>query len=393
MEVNDVTRADVAILGAGPAGSTLAAILASRGVDTLLIDRDTFPRDKLCGEFLSYDALPVLDAIGVLAEIDARNAPRITHCRVLTTAGAYDFPLPLAARGISRVALDDLLFRKAGERGARTITGWSVAAADPAARTIDLTRGGAETQRIEARVIVGAWGRWGRLDRQLGRAFAGEKGSRYFGFKRHYRKPGREAGVIELLAYRDGYLGVNDVESGETNICGLVHQNRLTGRRGGWESFITELRDESRLFEELFGDAEPAQGEFLSSEPVIFAAREPVESTMFLVGDAAGIIDPLAGNGMAMAIQSAALATPYILSRLAATPGERPLKAYAEAWHEAFDERLRWSRRVAALLCRPALLRAAVRAMPLPAIGASLLRRTRARDGEVEALLRAALPG
>src|SRR4051794_24125310 len=96
---------DVAIVGAGPAGSTLAAILAKHGRSVALIDRDTFPRDKLCGEFLSYDALPILEAFG----IDLAGAPEITTCRIIGRTRTMELDLPHPARGVSRLLLDSTL--------------------------------------------------------------------------------------------------------------------------------------------------------------------------------------------------------------------------------------------------------------------------------------------
>ena len=109
---------DVAVVGAGPGGSTLAALLAMRGVSVALIDRDTFPRDKLCGEFLSYDALPIVEALG----IDLGDAPFIDRCRVVSRHRTYEFAFPHAARGVSRMKLDELLFRKAISAGAIPVT-------------------------------------------------------------------------------------------------------------------------------------------------------------------------------------------------------------------------------------------------------------------------------
>src|SRR5205085_7935657 len=90
----EVAACDVAIIGAGPAGSMLGALLASRGVRVAVVDRDLFPRDKLCGEFLSYDALPILDRLGVLDEIDRSGAPHITHARIVGSKRTHEFALP-----------------------------------------------------------------------------------------------------------------------------------------------------------------------------------------------------------------------------------------------------------------------------------------------------------
>ena len=354
---------EVAIIGAGPAGSTLAALLAARGVDVALFDRDLFPRDKLCGEFLSYDALPILERLGVLDAIDAAGAPRIAQCRIVGARRTYTFPFPHEARGVSRMFLDDLLLRTAESRGATRRDGVTV------------------SELPQAKVIVGAWGRWGRFDRELSRSFVAEK-DRNFGFKRHYRGPLH--GSIDLYAFRRGYLGVNAVEGDVVNICGLVHGSRLAGHKGRWDAFVDTIRAEEPRLDELYAAHEPAQEHFLSSEPVIFRARSAVEGGVFMIGDASGVIDPLTGNGMAMAIQSALLAAPIIL-RLVQTPSRRAEleNDYRRRHHQFFAPRIRWSRTVATLLSRPRLLDAALAATRSTRIGETLLRRTRASRDEV----------
>jgi menaquinone-9 beta-reductase len=360
---------DVAIVGAGPGGSTLATLLAMRGVSVALIDRDTFPRDKLCGEFLSYDALPIVDALGV----DLGDAPSIDRCRVVSRRRTYEFAFPAPARGISRMKLDELLFRKAIDAGATSFAGET-------ATVVEQHR----VNGISAKVVAGAWGRWGRFDQQLGRSFIRDHAHRNFGFKRHYRGT-HENGVIELYSFARGYLGVNDVEGGITNICGLVHADRLAGHKGKWDAFIDTIRREEPRLEALYGAFQPAQEHYLSSEPVIFRARSAVEGGIFMIGDASGVIDPLTGNGMAMAIQSAVLAAPHIIRAL--TDRRTAEDQYREEHRRMFAKRIGWSRRVAALLSRPALLDQALRIARTPAFGAFLLKQTRARRDDMARLV------
>ena len=375
---------DVAVVGGGPAGSTLAALLAGRGFSVAIIDRDVFPRDKLCGEFLSYDALPVVDALGVLAQIDAHGAPRIEMCRIVGARRTYEFAFPHAARGVSRLLLDDLLLRAAVSRGAEALDGWT--ATQIANDLVTIERDGV-TRTLRPRVIAGAWGRWGRFDQQLGRAFVRDRSHRNFGFKRHYRVAGRGlrvADVIELYSFRRGYLGVSAVEGGITNICGLVHASRLTGHKGRWESFVDEIRGEEPVLERLYAQFEPAQEGFLSSEPVIFRGRSAVEGGIFMIGDASGIIDPLTGNGMAMAIQSALLAAMHVARLLGGEARTRVEDAYRSAHRAMFAHRIAWARRSAWMLSRPWLVNAL---MPTPLrhthFGSFLLRRTRASRDEI----------
>lgn len=360
---------DVAIVGAGPAGSTLAALLAGRGLAVALIDRDAFPRDKLCGEFLSYDALPVAELLGV----DLTAAAPITRCRVVGRKRTYEFDFPHAARGVSRMFLDDALHRRAVAAGATAITS--------AATHVAHDRVTTEQGEVAARVVVGAWGRWGRFDQQLGRMFARDRAHRNFGFKRHYR--GERSDTIELYSFRRGYLGVSNIEGGLTNICGLVHATRLAGLKGRWDAFVDEIRAEEPRLAEMYARHEPAQEGFLSSEPVIFRGRSAVVDGIFMIGDASGIVDPLTGNGMAMAMQSALVAARFVMRALSDRAAE---DEYQTRHAEFFLPRIAWSRRVAFLLSRPALLDRAM-AIGSRAAGPFFLRRTRAERDAVRILV------
>lgn len=377
MSDRPVSEYDVAVVGGGPGGSTLAALLARRGVSVALIERDAFPRDKLCGEFLSYDALPVVERLGV----DLDGTPAIERCRIVSRSRTYEFALPHAARGVSRLRLDEQLFRTAGAAGATLL---ERSAVERISRGRLLVGG----RDFVARVVVGAWGRWGRFDAQLGRDFVRDRVHRNFGFKRHYvRTRTTDPGVraIELHSFDRGYLGVNDIEGGLTNICGLVHASRLTGHKGRWESFVDTLRQEEPGLDALYAGVVPDQDGFLSSEPVVFRPRAAVEQGVFMIGDASGILDPLTGNGMAMAIESALLLAPLVV-RLLARPDERRAieSEYVARHREEFAPRIRWSRAISRLLSRPVLLDLAMRAGRSPRWGAFMVRQTRAQRESVE---------
>lgn len=374
---------DVAIIGAGPAGSTLAALLAGRGVRVALIDRDLFPRDKVCGEFLSYDALPLLARLGAIEAIDRAGATRIDHCRIIGSRGPYEFVFPQPARGISRLFLDELLLRTAVAAGASRYDGWAAIAI--AGNRVTLQRDN-EVREIAAGTIVGSWGRWGRFDQQLGRAFVRDRTHRSFGFKRHYASRSSST-AIDLYSFRGGYLGVNAVEGDVTNICGLVQAGRLAGHKGRWEAFVDTIREESQPLDDLYASHEPVQDHFLSSDPVIFRARSAVEGGVLMIGDASGIVDPLTGNGMAMAIQSAFLAAPALLLLCTRTADRTNVEnEYRRAHGAFFRPRIAWSRSAALLLSRPRLLDSAMRGIRHPRIGELLLARTRASARDVDRL-------
>jgi flavin-dependent dehydrogenase len=366
-------KVDVAIVGAGPGGSALAALLARRGYSVALIDRDAFPRDKLCGEFLSYDALPIIESLGV----DLGCTPHIDRCRIVGRHRTYKFDFPHPARGVSRTLLDAALHLCAVENGAQAITATATAVSRHTVTS--------ESGIVNARVVAGAWGRWGRFDQQLQRAFVRDRSHRNFGFKRHYRGDGAK-GLIELFSFAHGYLGVNDVEDGITNICGLVHARRLQNHKGRWDAFVETIRAEEPRLDEMYARYAPAQDGFLSSEPVIFRARSAVEEGIFMIGDASGVIDPLTGNGMAMAMQSAVVAAPFIANVLEGRDRATNENAYRARHAQLFAPRIAWSRRVAFLLSRPALLDAALR-FRHRAAGPFFLRKTRADRDEIARML------
>lgn len=376
----EVERADVAVVGGGPGGSTLAGLLAMKGLDVALVERDTFPRDKLCGEFLSYDALPVLSHLGITGAFDDAAAPSIRTCRLVGSRHVIDIDLPSPARGVSRLLLDRLIFERARAIGARTFEGWSATSIkrDGEAFHVDITRDD-ETRRIDSAVVAGAWGKWGRFDLTLGRTFVTER-SRHFGFKRHYEPlTPRDESIIELHSFDGGYLGVSGVEGGLTNVCGLVHASRLHGLKSGWAPFVDSIARRSRGFGAVLDAHRASEGDFLSCEPVIFRGRSSVESGIFLLGDAAGLIDPLAGNGMTIAVQSALLAADAIEGMVRGRISRPEAESHYQEEHaQWFADRIRWSRRIAKLLSHPRLLDVALATVPR-SIGRSLIEKTRAR--------------
>ncbi|MGK2858012.1 MAG: NAD(P)/FAD-dependent oxidoreductase [Thermoanaerobaculia bacterium] len=383
-------RCDLLIIGGGPAGATLASMAARHGVSVVVLERDSFPRDKVCGEFLSWDAFPILERIGAMDAIARCTPARITRALLVTPRRVTESPLPQPAYGISRMKLDEILLRNATAAGAFAAEECVVESLERsnAGHAVVVRPRGGEPLRIEAKLTVGAWGRWGRLDLNLGRKFTSDRRQRHIGFKRHYAAGLTAPDVIELHPFAGGYLGAQPIEGSRSNLCGLVHQSEISSLKGGWPRFTENLAASSTSLHALFAAAEPLQDEFLSSDPVIFRAKEPVHEGAILIGDSAGLIDPLTGNGMAMAIQSAALAAPFALAILGGADRMTLLSAYARAHRELFAARLRWSRLAAAALRRPGLVAAGNAAGIASPLLELFTTRTRAGAKQVERLAR-----
>src|SRR5207248_10991176 len=124
----------------------------------------------------------------------------------------------------------------------------------------------------------------------------------------------------------------------------LVHASRLQRHKGRWDAFVETIRAEERPLESMYARYEPAQEGFLSSEPVIFRARSAVEEGIFMIGDASGVIDPLTGNGMAMATQSAVVAATFIADALNGSDRKRSEEGYRHRHAVLFGRLNDWRR-------------------------------------------------
>lgn len=337
---------DAVVVGAGPAGSAAATILAGTGRSVLLLEKDVFPRHKVCGEFLSADALPSLDRLGVREEVEGATTERMGRGALHLPSGRFvPFLLPHPALGISRFRLDDLLARRAGDAGADLRFDARVLAARPdrLGFRVRFTHRKGECD-VEARAVIGAWGRWDALDRALERSFLGRR-SRYLGWSRDY---GGEtaflAGEVRLYLFAGGYCGLSRVEGGAINLAGIVSERTrsLSGR--GWEGVMDRARGGNPALDADLAKLTPGPIGFLGTGPVFFTAKPPTENEILMAGDAAGVLDPFSGEGQAAALASGILAAETAERLLSGELSrEDCARAYSEAWRQRFARRFAWS--------------------------------------------------
>lgn len=346
---------DAVVVGAGPAGSAAAVALASRGYRTLLLEKDLFPRRKVCGAYLAAGALPSLERLGAAGELERLGPERIERGRVSLASGAsIDFALKPAGLGISRFALDDLLARRAAEAGAETRFGARVTgiARAPAGFRVHLAGG----ESLYARVVIGAWGRWDALDRSLGRAFLLRR-SRYLGFSSELAGDSAAfAGQVRLYAFLGGYCGLSRVEGGIANLAGIISEGAHRRIGAGWEAVVAHARrSNANLDADLAPLAKGPEG-FLGTGPVFFTAKPSAEGGLLMAGDAAGVLDPFSGEGQAAALGSGLLAGETAARCLAGEISCADLpRLYAAAWRARFAHRFAWSARFRRLMLHPSL--------------------------------------
>jgi flavin-dependent dehydrogenase len=337
---------DAIVVGAGPAGSSAAAILADRGRSVLLLEKDLFPRHKVCGEFLSSDALPSLERIGARGEVESASQERITRGVLHLASGeAVAFSLPAPAIGLSRFRLDDVLARRASDVGADVRFTARVVSAEPARDLFRVRFMHRQSERVAtARVAIGAWGRWDALDRAMARGFLGRR-SLFFGWNRDFVGDSAFlAGRVHLYLFPGGYCGLSRVEEGAVNLAGVVSGETWRSAGGGWTAVVDGARRGNRALEADLARLAPGPTGFLGTGPVFFTRKPPVENGLLMAGDAAGVIDPFSGVGQAAALAGGILAAETADRLLSGELSkEECARAYAKAWTGRFGRRFAWS--------------------------------------------------
>jgi flavin-dependent dehydrogenase len=336
---------DAVVVGAGPAGSSAAAVLGERGRSVLLVEKDLFPRHKVCGEFLSADALSSLERIGAREAVEGATEERITKGMLyLATGHTVAFTLPAPAIGLSRFRLDDLLARRARAAGVDVRFNTRVVSAEPAhgGFHVRFTHDQIESEAA-ARAVIGAWGRWDALDRAMERGFLGRR-ARFLGWNRDFGgDTGFLAGRVHLYLFAGGYCGLSRVEEGAVNLAGVVSEEAWR-RAGGWTAVVDAARERNRALDSDLARLTPGPIGYLGTGPVFFTRKPPVENDLLMAGDAAGVIDPFSGEGQAAALASGILAAEAAERFLSGELSrEKCSRSYAKAWRDRFGRRFAWS--------------------------------------------------
>jgi flavin-dependent dehydrogenase len=413
---------DVIIMGGGPAGASAAIHLAASGARVMLAERERFPREKLCGEFISPECLGHFARLGVLESIGRGGGERVSETVFYAPSGrCVSVPSEWFGRrgggdalGLSRAEMDARLLERAREAGVRVLEGASltgVVADGGRVRGLRLQTREAGAREFRARVTLDATGRQRALVRRAGReltragvessgegrgvvaafeegARAGEgaRGSggirgpgRLVAFKAHLEGARGAQGVCEIYFYRGGYGGLSPVEGGLSNLCFIARAEDVRALGGDAERVMRELVMRNRRAAETLGGAR-ALTRWLGVTVESFGRHEPAPfDGLLAVGDAAAFIDPFTGSGMLMALEGGELAAASV-SRWFARGEHLPFESLAREYRAAYGARFDARLRLCGLLRRAALAPAALAEIGVVALGASAgLRRRLAR--------------
>ena len=326
---------NVIIAGGGLAGLITGIQLSRVGIPCTLIEKKTYPFHRVCGEYISNETVPFLKSLGAYPEIF--SPPIVSRLRLSSVNGKYaDLQLDLGGFGISRYTLDHFLFEKAKASGVNFLLNSEVESIEFENEKFEVQT---NSQTLEADVVVGSFGKRSKVDIRLGRMFI-KKRSPYIGVKYHiYTDHSND--LIALHNFKDGYCGISNVEEGKTNLCYLSHRDNLK-KYGSIPEMEKEVLFKNPFLKSIFSNST-----FLFERPetineISFETKGPLENHILMAGDAAGMITPLCGNGMAMAIHSSKLLSEHI-STFCKTPDysrQQLERDYARSWKSIFEKRL-----------------------------------------------------
>lgn len=330
---------ECAIIGGGLAGLCLAIQLADQGVSVVVFEKGKYPFHKVCGEYISMESWPFLESLGL--PLGDLALPKIDSLGVSSDRGfMLDHPLGMGGFGISRYSLDNYLFEMASRRGVRVMQ---------ECRVTDVQGNAGEGFQIRtsagdfaAKVVCGSYGKYTpQFIRDCDAATSNADNQNYIGVKYHI-KTDFPANRIELHNFSDGYCGISKVDRDWHCLCYLTTARNLL--QNGKD---VKQMEESVLFQNPFLKQHFINSDFVSAQPLIisnvhFDRRHTDSNGIFLLGDAAGSITPLCGNGMSMGMRASKLLGGQLnLFFNGKQTYAHTLQNYHREWNAAFGTRIR----------------------------------------------------
>jgi flavin-dependent dehydrogenase len=345
MELNQ--EYDVAIIGGGLAGLASAIVLARANHSVILFEKEKYPFHKVCGEYISLESWNFLEQLGL--PLKKLQLPQIDTLLLTAPNGkSLSTKLPLGGFGISRYALDTMLAQIAKEHGVHLL---EEARVDDVKKKglfqIEITSKNIGQKKIYAKVCCAAFGKKANLDIKWKRSFLQSQDKRldnYIGIKYHIHIDWPD-NLIGLHNFKNGYCGISKVENGRYCLCYLTKAESLRNCNSDIHQLEQEVLYQNPFLKDIISKAQIIQPFPVTISQINFNPKTKVEDHILMLGDAAGMITPLCGNGMSIALHTAKIASVLIDSYLKDRISRGQLEsAYAKQWNKNFAGRLQTGR-------------------------------------------------
>lgn len=367
---------DVIIVGGGLAGLALSIQLAKKSYKVILLEKEQYPFHKVCGEYISLESWDFLTSLGV--PLDKMDISKISTLQIsLTNGKMLEQPLPLGGFGISRFVLDFTLAEIARSNGVIVEENMKVNSIrfDASSFTVE-----ALGRIYTTSVVCGSFGKRSNLDVRWKRSFVSKKKGKlnnYIGVKYHVQA-GFSADTIALHYFPGGYCGMVKIEEDKYCLCYLTTANSLIQCNGSIEKMERAILSQNPYLKKIFAESHKLFDQPLTISQISFDRKTQVEDHVLLAGDAAGMITPLCGNGMSMALHASKLAAEQIgLFLKGIISRDQMEKQYKRLWQINFSKRLKAGRAIQRMFDNRWLLHALVfLGKKFPKLAAYLVRQT-----------------
>lgn len=339
LQMTNQQKFDVSIIGGGLAGLALSIQLQTTGYSVALFEKEQYPFHKVCGEYMSLESWDFLESLGL--PLAGMNLPIIKKLIVSAPDGnTLQHDLPLGGFGISRYTLDNELQKIAVAKGVALFDNCKVEAVLFARDQFNLeTTAG----RYSSKVCCGSFGKRSNMDKRLKRGFILQKNNKlnnYIGVKYHI-KTNLEADTIALHNFKNGYCGISKIEDDKYCLCYLTTAANLKRNNNSIPAMERHVLYKNKFLKKIFEESEMLYKLPVTISQISFSKKTQVAEHILLLGDAAGLITPLCGNGMSMALHSSKIASGVIRlffdSKISRGKMER---RYASKWRQTFSMRL-----------------------------------------------------
>ncbi len=374
---------DVVIIGGGLAGLTLALALTHekvpKPIKVAVFEKKSYPFHRVCGEYIAMESWGFLERLGVpLADM---NLPKINKLCVSAPNGNYfSDEMTSGGFGISRYTLDDLLAKIAISQNVTlyqntTVENVVFSEDNNLDKKAQITTSNGV---FEAKIVCGAFGKKSNLDVQLKRKFVEntkKDTQNYVGVKYHISLANFPKDLIELHNFKNGYCGISAIEDEKTCLCYLTTSENLKENNNDIRLMEQNILMKNPFLEKYFSTAKFLYDKPLAISQISFLPKKAIENNIFMLGDAAGMITPLCGNGMTMAMQGASILSDFLIAFFQEKINKQQLeKDYQKSWNAHFSMRLSAGRGIQRLFGKEIVTNLAINALkPFPSVRKGLI--------------------